>query len=221
MKKLLAAAGLSLAVSASPAYAAASLTPVMEAVTPPPVFAPCDDPSIAIGAQDCAGYYAGNMFNNSNFAEQQAAIATLEYMGMNYPYNGTWQDLVDNGQVIFSLSGDNNNELNFSQTLYGVTVVGAHFGASLLGQQQNVSVFWLFDFGNEGADSVALNGDLDGLNINAFSNGTLYLTGTPSVPEPGTWLMLLLGFAGIGFTLRRGKGASTAGELEGLRLLAK
>ena len=221
MKKLLAAAGLTLAMVASPAYAAKPLNPVMEAVSPPPVFAPCNNPSIAQGAEDCAGYYAGNLFNNANLAQQQAAIATLDYNGMNYPYTGTWQELENNGQVIYSLSGSGNNELNFSQTLYGVTIVGAHFGASLLGQQQNVSVFWLFDFGNEGADSVVLNDDLQGFNIQAFSNGTLYLTGTPSVPEPGTWLMLLLGFAGIGFTLRRGKGVRSKGELEGLRLLAK
>ena len=219
MKKLLAAAGLTLAMVASPAYAAKPLKPpVMEAVSLPDPSAPCDTPSAVVGALDCAGYYSGNFLSNSNFDLQVLAIAELGYMGMTFPYTGTWEDVVkiestDNPNPL------NGNELSFGQTMYGFTVIGSHFGAShtaALGHERGqASVFWLFDFGTEGADSITFT------QPQGWSNAGLYITGAPSVPEPSTWLMLLLGFAGIGFTLRRGKGVRGKGELEVLRLLAK
>jgi hypothetical protein len=42
-------------------------------------------------------------------------------------------------------------------------------------------------------------------------SGETYVFGTPAVPEPSTWAMMLLGFAGLGFagyrTARRGASA--------------
>lgn len=44
-----------------------------------------------------------------------------------------------------------------------------------------------------------------------FNITTEGLTVTPGVPEPATWAMMLLGFGGIGMTLRRGR--KSAGKL--------
>jgi hypothetical protein len=38
-----------------------------------------------------------------------------------------------------------------------------------------------------------------------LSHITAFDTGGPSVPEPATWAMMLLGFGGIGFAMRRGR----------------
>jgi hypothetical protein len=38
-----------------------------------------------------------------------------------------------------------------------------------------------------------------------FSSGYVTATATPAVPEPATWGMLLIGFGGVGFALRRRK----------------
>ena len=55
------------------------------------------------------------------------------------------------------------------------------------------------DFGTEGADFVMLD------SIEGFSNAVLYTTGTPAVPEPGTWAMMLLGFGAAGYAMRRNR----------------
>ncbi len=42
-------------------------------------------------------------------------------------------------------------------------------------------------------------------NAMGFSNAVLYTTGAGAVPEPGTWLMMILGFGAIGASLRARK----------------
>ena len=55
-----------------------------------------------------------------------------------------------------------------------------------------------FDFGNGGSFTVSVN-DLT-LNLGDPNlTGTITLTSVSAVPEPSTWAMMLLGFAGIGF----------------------
>jgi hypothetical protein len=49
------------------------------------------------------------------------------------------------------------------------------------------------------------------VSFEAMRSGETYVFGTPAVPEPSTWAMMLLGFAGLGFagyrTARRGASA--------------
>jgi hypothetical protein len=53
----------------------------------------------------------------------------------------------------------------------------------------------------------AYNGSLGSINNIRFQYGTALtdsnLPGTPPVPEPATWTMMLLGFAGVGVAMRR------------------
>jgi hypothetical protein len=43
-------------------------------------------------------------------------------------------------------------------------------------------------------------------NLDGFSNAVLYTTGgTPPVPEPATWAMMLLGFGAAGTAMRRSR----------------
>ena len=112
----------------------------------------------------------------------------------------TWDGNYDEA---FKLVGDPDlgpgNTLNFGTTMFGLTVIGAHYG-NVDGDAGNVTVFWLFDFGAEGADYVTLT-PRDG-----WSNAYLYTTGTPpAVPEPATWAMMLVGFGAAGTALRRSR----------------
>ena len=50
---------------------------------------------------------------------------------------------------------------------------------------------------SDGAAALFVNWALDGVSLNGASPG--------AVPEPTTWAMLLLGFAGIGFMAYRRK----------------
>ena len=91
----------------------------------------------------------------------------------------------------------NGNQINFGQTLFGQTIIGADF-SDVAGSPGYVSVFWLFDFGTEGADFITLD------DTHGFSDAALYTTGDPpAVPEPATWAMMLFGFGAAGYAMRR------------------
>jgi hypothetical protein len=78
----------------------------------------------------------------------------------------------------------------------GYTVVSSHFG-NIDGPSGNVTVFWLLNL-PAGTTSIPLDA------AQGWSNGALYFTqGTPSVPEPATWAMMLMGFGAVGAAMRR------------------
>lgn len=161
--------------------------------------APCELGLTTPNAIDCAGYYSGNLINGSptDLQNQADAIALLDG---DFEFDtSTWATV--EATKIEALTGPEGDQIDFGTTLFGQTIIGAHFG-NVSGPAGNVSVFWLFDFGTEGASFVTING-LD--DIESFSNAALYTTGTPAVPEPGTWAMMLLGFGAAGFAIRRNR----------------
>lgn len=160
-------------------------------LTLPPTVGECSTALTSPNAIDCAGYYDKNLINGDDIQEQIDAVALL---------GGTWSGDFDEA---FKLEGSgdlsNGNQLNFGTTMFGLTIIGAHYG-NVDGDAGNVTVFWLFDFGTEGADFVTLTP------TNGWSNAYLYTTGgTPPVPEPATWAMMLLGFGAAGTAMRRSR----------------
>lgn len=196
-------AGAALAASASsPAWAGKTIVNTL-----PAVVGPC---SLSLPTPDaiaCAGYYSGNLLNGSgtDILNQQQAIDSLPG---TFQWDGNWSALASSTnpwRVLDSDAGTANpgltsgNQLNFGTTLYGLTIIGSHWG-NVPGPAGNVSTFWLFDFGTTGASYVVLD-DTQG-----WSNAALYTTGTPpGVPEPATWAMMLLGFGAAGTALRRSR----------------
>jgi len=174
------------------AIAALALCAASPALALDPPVAACDLSLPTPDAIACAGYYSGNLLNGSaeDIANQQAAIDSLPG---DFEFDGDWNALA--GNTILSLT--NGNQLNFGETMFGLTIIGAHFG-NVAGDAGNVSVFWLFDFGTEGADFVTLD------DPTGWSNATLYTTGS-GVPEPATWGMMLLGFGAAGTAMRRSR----------------
>ena len=202
--KFLAAAAVAAAV-ASPAMAKDTRSVNVKPPTTsslPAVVSPCDLGLPTPDATACAGYFAGNLLNGSStdVANQQAAIDSLPG---TFTWDGNWTGLVNAGRTL-SGPGDlqNGNQLNFGTTMFGLTIVGAHFG-NVDGPAGNVSVFWLFDFGTTGANFVTLD------NPQGWSNAALYTTGSPppppTVPEPATWAMMLVGFGAAGAAMRRNR----------------
>ena len=180
----------------SPAYAAKTVRSTL----PPPgattnsltVTSACDTAIFNPAAIACTGYFEGNLINGSpeDIANAQSAIGDLPG---DVSWDGNWADV--EATVITSLV--NGNVLDFGTTLFGLTVIGAHFG-NVDGDAGNVSGFWLFDFGTEGASSIVLD------HPEGFSNAAIYATShAPAVPEAGTWAMMLVGFGAAGFALRR------------------
>ena len=178
-----AAAAACAIAAASPASAAKPIV-----ATLPAIETACDLSLPTPDASDCAGYFSGNLINNSptDITNQVDAIASLDG---DFTFNGDFNSLI-------SGTLENGDELHFGQTLFGQTIIGAHFG-NVSGTAGDVSVFWLFDFGAAGVDFITLDDTM------GFSNAALYTTGAPGVPEPATWAMMLLGFGAAGFAIRR------------------
>ncbi|WP_228243734.1 PEPxxWA-CTERM sorting domain-containing protein [Porphyrobacter sp. GA68] len=157
----------------------------------------CSLGDISPTAVACRGWYEGNLNSNSpaDRAAQAAALNALLGVSTFTAANLTFTETLP------SISG---NSVNFATPLYGNTVVSFHVGGAN-GQATGIgysgTAFYLFDAGN-------LVGGLDtiGFNRAGLSNARLYSTGTfqtPAVPEPATWLMMILGFAAVGGAMRR------------------
>jgi hypothetical protein len=183
--KMLAATSVavaSLAVS-TPAFAAA-----------PPPAPSCDSFLSSFGpeaAVDCVGFFDGNLLNQNDNTAQENAV---EQLGVDYT---TFSDYLKLG----ALNGT--TTIDFGQALIGEVVIGIHFGAAGVGGQGGATGFFLFDFDTP-TTSITTT-------IQASSGVVLYQNGTPpSVPEPATWGMMLLGFGAAGAALRRSRRRTVA-----------
>ena len=157
----------------------------------------CDPTLPSPDAIDCAGYYPQNQNAGDDIPGIQAAIASLDG---DVTWDGNWA--AAEATKVLTLTGPNSNQINFGETLFGLTVIGAHFGNidDNNNVSGNVTVFWLFDFGTDGANFITLD------QTRGFSNAVLYTTGNPpAVPEPATWAMMLLGFGAAGTAIRRSR----------------
>lgn len=109
----------------------------------------------------------------------------------------------------FASSGDVhvNNFLSINSLTYAPGANGGTFTISgSTNQQLTLDVFLLEEYGGTSANTITFRD----LSLNADSFSPNFVTG--AVPEPSTWAMMLLGFAGVGFVAyrRKSKPASVA-----------
>ena len=136
-----------------------------------------------------------------------------------YPDSGNGNYVVGAGVEVPSLIGEfsidvsaNNILMNFFRTATFST--GAFNGWVLSDQTNNLSAITgvtINPLSNMGgfsasnliwsADSISIN--WQGLSFNESTVLSLDVAFDSAVPEPGTWAMMLLGFGGVGFAMRR------------------
>lgn len=203
------------------ATAAMTLVATPAAADPAPTPTPSNDPctyAVVTGAVACVGYYGGNLLTGTTGSSTTDLTSYINQL-LNGPattsgagYNpGTYS--IDAGTVLGSLSSLSGTAgspytYDFSPLqLSGYTIFAAHFGSfpdstydtgSSAGKvAPDVTAFWLLNLGGGSTSTVTIS---DGKGV---SNAQILGTGTPAVPEPATWAMMLVGFAGIGASMRR------------------
>lgn len=203
-------------LAASALGAAAAATPAMAA--PPPTPTPSNDPcsyGVVTGAIACVGYYGSNLLTGTTgsstadlttYINQLLTGPATDPVGP-YPaadgYNPPYTIDSGTGTVLGSLINQSGTSgvpytFNFSPLqLSGYTIFAAHFGNFPDSNAPDVTAFWLLNLGTGTTSSVTIN---DGKGL---SNAQILGTGTPAVPEPATWAMMLVGFAGMGMSMRR------------------
>lgn len=203
------------------AVAAAAMLPASPAFADPPggVSGGVVDACTALyvtNAVACQGYYGGNLFNDAVGANTPDDIKTALFALLNgtastadtSPTNNTTDyhppydiDYSKVLNVITSSSGNvDGSAFNYIFTgpsFSNYVIFGAHFGNQPdAGTQNSISAFWLVNVGPTPTNTITIT------NGKGVSNAAIYGYGA-AVPEPATWAMMLLGFAGIGVSMRR------------------
>ena len=151
-------------------------------------------PATASGNYSSCVAYSGNLLNQNSIADINTALDVL--VGGNYTPNVVWSALEPTESLISGNGNDATGLITFSQALTGPVILGVHFGGANSGAPERTQ-FYALNFGSPTSSLY--------LNTQGFSVGVI-IPAIGSVPEPATWAMMLLGFAGIGFTLRRRQG---------------
>ena len=195
--------------SAAIAFAA---TPASASGGPPdanPTDNPCTSTYAAASGSDaiaCQGYYGGNILQDQDSAAIQTAVDALlsqhptdpdpqtGYVPLPYTYGG----------ILETIDGLNSTSAvaTFATLLSGQVIIGAHFGQNAdpgAAGENSFTGFWLFNITTP-THSIVFDSALGTSNVVLLQN-----TPVRGVPEPATWAMMLLGFGGIGFAMRRGR----------------
>jgi hypothetical protein len=159
-----------------------------------PVMAACAASDISVAGASCIGFITGNL--NGNNPSLAAINQNVGVWGLN---------LTSAVASTSMLSGLTGTTIDFSQQLYGDTIISIHYGnvTDVLGHKStNVTAFYRFDAGSgAGIDSFTTQ-------YASLSNATLYQTGgapVAAVPEPATYAMLFAGLGLMGLVARRRK----------------
>lgn len=140
---------------------------------------------VAVSGNANSGNPAGTAAELNAMLDDLGTLAGTDFGDVDWAVTGLTKGF-------FEIDGE---VLSFEEMLFGEQIISIHFGGGAGGGE---TVMYLFDFGLDGALSVDLN-------QGGFSNAVIITPpgGTPPVPEPATWAMMLLGFGATGFAMRR------------------
>lgn len=149
----------------------------------------CSITDISPTAIDCEGLFSGNVFSG-NPADVTAQTSALAALGYSWSGGSTTLGGTGNAGNPFFIPGKKDVANAFS----GITYVGIFFDSKTKDDPFTGSAFYKFDAG-AGLPSFFET-------IGSSSKAVLYATGIGAVPEPSTWVMMILGFGAVGFAMR-------------------
>ena len=152
-------------------------------VSPPPPS--CSVVTFSVATLSCMGFYSGNLVAESGPKLTQA----LGYVDNLDPGATSLLEKIEWN------AGQDPYTIDFTTPLSGKSIIGIYFGGGNTGY--NGTGFWLLDLPNN-TDTISYSSNVQ----KGISNAGLYMTGTPAVPEPSTWAMMLLGFGVIAGAMR-------------------
>jgi hypothetical protein len=155
----------------------------------------CNQTSTALPTSSAGNYsacvaYSGNLLNQNSIADINTALDVLA--GGNYSPDVVWSALEPTESLVSGSGNDPTGLITFTQALTGNVILGVHFGGANSGADERTQ-FYAFNFA---APTSQLY-----LNTQGFSVAVV-IPGVGGVPEPATWALMLLGFAGIGLAMR-------------------
>ena len=158
----------------------------------------CSTSDISPAAGACSGFYQGNV-NGGNPADQADQATALAALGLSGPFVQLEHLDISSGSTI-----------DFDELLNGATYISIHWGAGEgpVKIEGGTTGFYRLD--------LASDAELDLITSNwgSLSNAVLWSTEPCDgagcdegpggfIPEPTTWAMMILGFAGAGAVVRR------------------
>ena len=143
---------------------------------------------------------AAQDFNSTPFAKFDPSFGTLTHVDESLTGSATWS-LADPGETLLFVLGLTSATQLFTSTGDQTPIVVNMSGVSPASPT----------FIGPGSITETLFSRGQGTLSSAALTGTMTYTYTPSVgspvPEPSTWAMMLIGFAGLGYAAVRRKGA--------------
>jgi hypothetical protein len=162
-------------------------TPAHATLSPTNPDFPCTTSQIFPNADKCTGWYSGNLNGVSGpvLGDTLDALKALDPTITSINVIEYLPSLADVGD---------GKTIDFAGIMSGKTIIGIHKGGG--GNYQGSGTAFFLWNNLTPTDKFTLN-------LNGLSNATLYMTTFSDVPEPGTWMLMILGVGLVGWQLRR------------------
>lgn len=166
------------------------------------------------------GSFSGWIVTGNYTSVSTATTGYTPHSGNDFAHLGDTSDTGSLSQVLSTIAGESYTLSYYlashgdTNTTFSVLWDGQTISGSELVNPNSAGAYVLYSFlvTGTGSDTLTIRASdhpsyiaLDDVSVTATVNGP--------VPEPATWAMMLIGFGGIGFAMRRKRGAAVLPQI--------